>query len=144
MSAPAVESAGGLGGHLAVDPRTPGKDLRLYRAAVRWNVSAELRARILATMGEIIGGKGSLGIPSNDRERIAAARVVVAADGVDVRREGVEQAKKPGPTLNIQVNNFGSMTLAQLDKLSTDELLRIHKESLALPLTDQDSPASPP
>jgi len=82
--------AGGLGGLPIVDERTPGQDLRLIRRAVRndWPISAELRARVMGAMDGIIADC------PDPRSQVAAARVLIAADSINAKREQMDQAEE--------------------------------------------------
>lgn len=87
-------SSGGIGGQAVVDSRTGGQDIRLMRRAVKhFPIKAIHRKLIVDSMSEIVGDS-----ERDDRPRIAAARVMVAAEQVNVSRE-----KESTHTTNVNV-----------------------------------------
>ncbi len=77
-------------------------EMTLVRRAVRndWPLSDDLRRLVVTQMALIVGRA------ENERERIAAAKVLVAADAVNHRREASDQADehKRLPNLNLNMN----------------------------------------
>lgn len=132
-----TESQGGLGGLPIVDPRTSGQDLRLLRAATRWNVKPELRVKILDTMEEIISN------PEDEaRDRIGAAKVVQAAIAMDHKQDTAEIEKdKPPASVNVQTNvqvNNGP----QLELTVADIAARIAALLTGIPAKDDNAGAN--
>lgn len=78
---------GGIGGQPVVDTRTPGRDLRMLRAAARWNVKPSHRRLVRETMADLVKEA------ADPRVTIAAARVLVACDTVDARRESTQTTR---------------------------------------------------
>ena len=69
-------------------------DLILTRRAIRndWQISADARGKIVSEMIRIVSSSAS------DRERIGAAKVLIAADAVNVKRESLDlQAERKSP-----------------------------------------------
>ena len=69
-------------------------DLILTRRAIRndWQISADARGKIVSEMIRIVSSSAS------DRERIGAAKVLIAADAVNARRETLDlQAERKSP-----------------------------------------------
>ena len=69
-------------------------DLILTRRAIRndWQMSAAARGKIVSEMIRIVSSSAS------DRERIGAAKVLIAADAVNVKRESLDlQAERKNP-----------------------------------------------
>ena len=85
----------------------PGRyNMRLIRRAIRedWPLSPETRKLVVEQMGDVVR------LGKTDRNKIGAALVLVAADGVNVKRERLDvQVEQPqAPTTAVQVNvNFG-------------------------------------
>lgn len=92
-----------IGGQPVVDPRTGGKDMRLLRRAIRedWPITPEIR-RLIVNQMALTAGRSE-----DERNRIAAAKVLVAADSINARREATDmQAEKlpPAVAVGVQVN----------------------------------------
>jgi hypothetical protein len=63
----------------------------------------------------------------NPRHKIAAARVLVQMDGLNLEQEKRDAG---GETLNVNVN--GGMTYEQYKNLPPEELVRIHRGTLGV------------
>ncbi len=111
------QNDGGIGGTLfdrAVNERS---DTALVRRAIKggWNVSDKLKALVLARMELIVENS------EEERNAIAAGKVVAAADSIDQRTEA--SAKEPSPsTPSVVINNNVSATGIDLRNLTDDEL----------------------
>jgi len=98
-----------IGGQPVVDPRTGGKDMRLLRRAIRedWPITPEIR-RLIVNQMALTAGRSE-----DERNRIAAAKVLVAADSINARREATDmQAEKQpaSPAVNVGVHvNIGEI-----------------------------------
>lgn len=76
-----------------------------------WPIPPNIRQLVVSQMALIVGKS------EDERNRIAASKVLVAADAVNARREATEvQEDKPAGQTNIQIN-VGAMTDGQLDQL---------------------------
>lgn len=73
-------------------------NMRLVNRAIRngWNVPQEVKARVVKQMSKIVSQS------EEERNKIAAAKVLVSADSVDVAREKMEQPQA-GTTVNVAV-----------------------------------------
>ncbi|WP_437188290.1 hypothetical protein SH668x_001728 [Planctomicrobium sp. SH668] len=114
----------GLGGLPLVDERTCGQDLRLIRRAIRndWPVSPQLRASILTKMSEVLQES------PDPRCLVAAAKVVVAADRINVAREALDMRDehKKIPDLHLHADNaHGSVIITLPDNGRGDQTLRV-------------------
>ena len=78
-----TENGDSLGGQGGCVTRS---ELVMTRRAIRsdWPIPADARGQIVCEMVRIISGSAS------DRERIGAARVLIAADSVNARREALD------------------------------------------------------
>jgi hypothetical protein len=88
-----------------IDPRNTSADLKLIRQAIknRWPVPDHVRVSVVEQMANIVGGMGIDGEPKpkdeiDDRARVNAARVLLAADLVNLKDEELD--KPPGDTHN--------------------------------------------
>lgn len=93
------------------DPHHLKADAAMVRRAIRedWPLTPEIRRMIVSQMALVAGRSG------DERNRIAAAKVLVAADSVNVRREALDQADEhhaEGETVNHQVT--GGIVIADL------------------------------
>lgn len=146
---PSPPNHGGIGGAVVVDPRTTGQDIRLIRRAIigGWNVPQETKELVVNTMALLVNGKkrnddGAI-IPDDDvgpRERARAAAVLALVDGIDQRTEAkaVAAPVAVSNTFNTQINVNNYTSADDLAKLPADELAKVHRQSLSLPLADQD------
>jgi hypothetical protein len=77
-------------------------NMALARRAIRedWPIPSDLRAMLIRQMGRIVKGN------PDARNKIAAAKVLVAADAVNQRREAMDQADehKRLPSLNLHAH----------------------------------------
>lgn len=82
----------------------PGKgNMALVRRAIRedWPIPPELRAKLVAQMGKVLEKS------EDERNQVAAAKVLVAADAINAKREGADAAAEKGDSgtqVNVQVN----------------------------------------
>ena len=88
---------GGIGGQPVVDTRTGGKDMRLIRRAIQggWPITDEIRELVIREMGIIVRDS------ENERNRVAAAKTLVSADGINAR---LEVADIGNDTKQVDVN----------------------------------------
>lgn len=92
----------------------------LIRRAIRedWPISAEVRKAVVTQMAvTAISG-------ANERDRIAAAKTLVAADAVNAKREAMDQADehKRLPNLHLhQHNHAAAMTDDDLQAIILDQ-----------------------
>jgi len=93
-------------------------NMALVRRAIRhnWPVSAAIKQRIVDQM-ETIATAGE-----SERDRIAAAKVLVAADGKNLDRAKILLGIDDGPEINVQVNNV--VTVAAIAERDDAELER--------------------
>lgn len=103
----------------------PGKyNMAMIRRAIEngWPVKPEIRQLVTNQMALVVGKS------DNERNKIAAARVLVAADGVNVRREAIDAAdERPNiDTVNVQVNVGQNIERAQ-DDPEYLEFLRVRR-----------------
>jgi hypothetical protein len=128
-STPIQPESGGIGGLCAVDARTGGQDLRLIRRAIvnGWNVPPDIKRTVIEEMSRIVAGKNERGEPIevSARNRISAARVLVAADSVDARVEAVSRATTQ---VNVNVSNETRINLDRLTDAELEALERIHRK----------------
>jgi hypothetical protein len=120
-------SAGGQGGTLAAPSRS---DLRMFRQAINggYNLTPEMRAEIVAVAREILNSPPSIGKDGavSNRDQIAAAKVLLAADKMDLDalKVAVDESKQPGAssiTNNTQINNqvdLSGLSIEQLKALA--------------------------
>jgi nicotinate-nucleotide pyrophosphorylase len=103
-------SKGVRGGIL--DERRPKEHMAMMRRAVRqgWPISDEMRRLIMNQMALIVGRS------EKDRDRVAAAKVIVSADSVNVRREQMDQ---------LDALRSGAPQTVDLDNMSEEELLQL-------------------
>lgn len=96
---------GGIGGQSILDPRTPRKDIRLLLRAIngRWPVEDGTKKLVVDELSKVVECN------EDARNKIAAARVLVAADSVNAKREieaiKAETEQVPATQINVQVNN---------------------------------------
>ncbi len=97
---PKPEDAGGIGGNLFVKPENQRSDTKMIERAIRndWPIPASTRLLIANRMSDIVGTS------PEERNQIAAARVLIAADGVNVRREALDLKETQGPGGGVNVN----------------------------------------
>lgn len=89
-------------------------NIKLLERAVEWPISPELREKILRRMGKLVESK-------NEKIAVAASRVVVAADNVNVRREGnAIHAEKLGTSVNVNITLEASKQQAELAALAAE------------------------
>ena len=89
-------------------------NIKLLERAVEWPISRTLREKILRRMGKLVES-------DNEKVAVAASRVVVAADNVNVRREGnAISAEKPGNSVNVNINIEASQQQAELATLAAE------------------------
>jgi hypothetical protein len=116
-----------------VDGRTCGQGIRLIRRAILngWNVPEDIKRAVVEEMARLVAGKNDQGQPIevNSRNRIAAARVLVAADSVDAR---METSDKPTTQVNV---NVSSATQISLEGLTDEDLEAL--EAIQRRLADQ-------
>lgn len=97
----ATSENGGTGGSLFEDKKVQHLDLRLVRRAIvnGWNVPAEIKQAVVDEVSLI-----AMASP-DDRNKIAAARVLIAADGADLRLQMAAEKPEPAsPSVQVQVN----------------------------------------
>lgn len=126
---PIQPEIGGIGGQSVVDSRTAGQDLRLIRRAIvnGWNVSDRVKRLVIEEMALLVEGKNRQGEPIevDARNKISAARVLVAADSVDAR---METADRPTTQVNVNVNNETHINLDGLTDAELEVMERIHRK----------------
>lgn len=120
-------SAGGQGGVL-----TKRSDMVLERKAIKggYNLSPEQRQDIVARAHEIlmaapeeITDRDGNTVGVSYRDQLGAAKVLLAADKMDLDAEHMARADKSGTVNNTQINIFNaSQTEDALAKLTDDEL----------------------
>ncbi len=103
---PSSVHEGGLGGIPVVDDRTPGQDLRLIRRAVRndWPITEEMRELILKRMRRVM--KES----PDPQVQVAAAKVVISADEVNVKRETLDVRDEHKRFPNLHLHQHSAQT----------------------------------
>lgn len=79
------KTSGGVGGKLSVDPSKP-SDRALIRLAIkqRWPISEEVREELVRTTAQAMKDAGK---KKNARDVAGCARVLVAADAVNLKEE---------------------------------------------------------
>ena len=111
-----------LGGVLGDGLLHAGKgNMALVRFAIRagWPISDEIRQQVVDQMALIVGQS------EDERNRIAASKVLVAADSVNARREATQVVEdNPAGNVNVKVNvdtrppiDLSKLTDAQLAAL---------------------------
>lgn len=143
------------------DERHMRADARLLRKAVKegWPISDELRQKVVDKLESLLDSE-------QERNRIAATKVLVSADTVNVYRERIEKDQgTQTQTVNVQVNvanvlqsagvdrlvgldaatrerilaSGAAVAARELEGLSEDELTRLHEAALrAEPRTTQN------
>lgn len=97
----APEPAGGLGGSVGaqIDPRTPGRDIRLIQRAVRqrWNINEQAFTALPNTLLKL-----ALDPKMNDRARVGASRALIAMHGQNLDED---RELTPAPQVNVSVIN---------------------------------------
>lgn len=89
-------------------------NIKLLERAVEWPITRTLREKILRRMGKLIDS-------DNEKVAVAASRVVVAADNVNVRREGnAISAEKPGNSVNVNITLEATQQQAELASLAAE------------------------
>ena len=103
-------SAGGQGD--AIEPRPSRSDLILYRKAIKdgYNLSAEQRARMVRVAEALLES-------ADERSQLGAAKVLLAADKLDLEVEKLATASAPQTVNNTQIN-VGT----DLAKMTDDQL----------------------
>jgi hypothetical protein len=113
--------------------------MRLIRRAIvnGWNVSERVKRLAIEEMALLIEGKNRQGEPIevDARNKINAARVLVAADSVDAR---IAAADKPATQVNVNVNNETQINFDRLTDADLEALEMIHRK-----LGDKKTPAPP-
>lgn len=120
--------------------RTLRQDLRMIRMAARkgWGVPDERREVISDRMFELFMRT------EDERNAIQLGKTMMVCDLAERKHVlDVARDKTAAPAVNVavQVNN-GVQSPGELKKVPPDELIRIHRESLGLPVSDQDEAAS--
>lgn len=86
-----------------IDPRTACQDIKLLRRAIRedWPMSPEVRKMVMNQLAIVVGTSGE-----QTRSRVAAAKALIAADSVNVKREALDQADahKAAPSTHLHVH----------------------------------------
>lgn len=77
-------NAEGQGSEPLVNPDRPLKDLRLLRMAARFNMPEATRQKLVDAMGQLLDH-------DKPRTKVAAARVLIAADKNNLEREKMDQ-----------------------------------------------------
>lgn len=105
---PAPDSPGGLGGIPEIDQRTPGRDLKLIRTAVRnrWIVPEDGFESLPKAMLGI-----ALDEQRDDRARVGAAKVLTTMHG---QNEEQDAPAGPGVQVNTQINVAVGTTAQEL------------------------------
>lgn len=90
-----TEISGGLG------ERSQRSDMALIRRAIKggWNIPEETKRKVIEQLSVIVE------FSADERYTIAAAKVLVAADAVDLKTEQGKQEQTAATTVNVQVNN---------------------------------------
>lgn len=103
----------------------------MVRSAIkrRWNIPSSTRKLIKDRLANIIENS------EDEAAVVAASKGLIQADANDIRREAndIEQGK-PAPQINVLM-----ISPQELAKLPPDELIRRHRESLALPVISDDA-----
>ncbi len=93
---------------LEADQRNQSADLKLVRQAIhnRWPIKPEMRQLVLNQLLLIVAGRRMDGTEKaeddiDDRTRVNATRVFVAADAINQK---IEEAEKERPAVNVNVN----------------------------------------
>lgn len=104
------EPPGGIGGNCFIDQRTGGRDLQLVRRAIRedWPIPAGVRKLLVEELG------GVLKDGEDERNKISAAKALIAADAVNARREAMDQADEHhGKGTVVRHEHSGSVSFEQ-------------------------------
>lgn len=114
-------------------------NMRLIQRAIKngWPIPDELRQKVMSQMEKIVDGGES------ERDRIGAAKVILAADMVNVKREdmGRQGAKDPPAGVNVLIQNNvtgGSVSVVQEGLKEPDYLEYLERRAL-----EEDRHASP-
>ena len=113
-------------------------DLILTRRAVRsdWPIPAEARGQIVSEMLRIVSSS------ANDRERIGAARVLIVADSVNVRREAFDlQAELKIPKKPDERQR--RVAILRLPDNGRDPVPAENEGGIFLPENGKESPGTP-
>ena len=106
-----------------------GGGAQVVRAALkRWEVSAETRAKVVATADKLLSS-------DNSRVALLAARVLIAADAIDARRESIEQADS-----HFRQDSALAALRAALSTVAGRAALASAATTLPLPLSPPPSP----
>lgn len=121
------DESGGKGGYSlppTLSPSTQTSDTRMLERAIkdRWPITDAMRQRLPQELAKIIESDNV-----SRRNKIAAARALLSADGLNMEQEKRDAG---GEVINVNVND-GSDTTEDLDQLSEDQLARRHLEALA-------------
>jgi hypothetical protein len=122
QDSPSITS-GGQGESILSDPHHYRADCKMLEMAIKrgWPITEKVRQRVVDALDKIV----EEGEPVY---QIAASRVLVTADGLNVRREADAQ---PSAVNNTQIN-INLSDPAQVSKLGDDELFRLHQAALGL------------
>jgi hypothetical protein len=140
----AVNRGGAAGGASArqYPPSLKRSEIQLLERAVRqgrFHLQEHDRVLVPAELGKIARTS------KHQRNRIAAARVLVSMEACNLAAEKAGPANPSGEPdkvvapVNVTVNN---VNVIDLDKLTYDELLRLHQETIRIPPADPE-PTSP-
>ena len=106
-----------------IDARTPAQDIRLIRTAIKkeWPITPQIRRIIVDQMVEIVG------TDADTRVKIAAAKTLVSADGINAKRKAPPPVQAPAVNVTIQqqAQVFRHLTLEE-KKL----LLEMHRKRI--------------
>lgn len=94
---------GGLGVGAQIDDRTPGKDLRLMRRAIRndWPMNEAVRRDVVEALHEFVTDS-----TNSVRDRVGAAKGLMSADTMNIKRESMDQADVHKQTPDIHVHTI--------------------------------------
>lgn len=116
------EPPGGSGGESEFTAR----DSRMVERAIkgRWPIPDEMREKVPEALSKVITSPGS-----SQRNKIAAARALLAADSLNMEQEKRDAG---GENINVNVNDTRSpASRDDLANLTPDELARRHLAALA-------------
>lgn len=123
-------------GELFTNPLKVREDCKLVARTARngWPISPERRAALMERLFGIID------CDEDTKAVIQAAKAVLAADGINQRREAGRQALKIAKlakpmqvNVGVQVNNQNGLDIEQFKQLPADERVRLLREAIAAP-----------
>jgi hypothetical protein len=124
-------AGGGRGDSVPLSPVQQNKIVSLMIHEPRWQLTAESK-------GEAVSYTRRNMASDDGRVSNGAVRNLIAMESQNIAWERGDKADAAGNTTNIYVNGDAHFTPDKLRGMSQDELVRVHRETLGLPLADSD------